>query len=62
MITEEAQKWEADLIIVGSHGQSFWSRALLGSVSNAVVNHAPCSVLVVKMRDEEDSGDDDSEE
>ena len=45
---EEAQNWGADLIIVGSHGYGFWSRALLGSVSNAVINHAPCSVLVVR--------------
>lgn len=48
MIVERAQEWKADLIIVGSHGQGFWSRALLGSVSNRIVNHAPCSVLVVR--------------
>lgn len=47
-IVEEAENWGADLIIVGSHGYGFWSRALLGSVSNAVLNHAPCSVLVVR--------------
>ena len=43
-IVETATDWNADLIIVGSHGYGFWSRALLGSVSNSVVNHAPCSV------------------
>lgn len=48
VIVEEAEKWGADLIIVGSHGYGFWQRALLGSVSNAVVHHAPCSVLVVR--------------
>jgi nucleotide-binding universal stress UspA family protein len=42
-----AEGWEADLIVVGSHGRGFWGR-LLGSVSNAVVHNAPCSVLVVK--------------
>lgn len=47
-IVEEAENWGADLIVVGSHGYGFWSRALLGSVSNAVINHAPCSVLVVR--------------
>jgi nucleotide-binding universal stress UspA family protein len=47
-IVEEAEKWDADLIVVGSHGYGFWKRALLGSVSSAVVNHAPCSVLVVR--------------
>jgi nucleotide-binding universal stress UspA family protein len=48
VLVEKAQKWEADLIVVGSHGYGFWSRALLGSVSNSVIHHAPCSVLVVR--------------
>lgn len=48
VIVDEAEKWGADLIVVGSHGYGFWQRALLGSVSNAVVHHAPCSVLVVR--------------
>jgi nucleotide-binding universal stress UspA family protein len=48
VIIEEAEEWGADVIIVGSHGYGFWQRALLGSVSNAVVNHARCSVLVVR--------------
>ncbi len=47
-IVEEAETWGADLIIMGSHGYGFWRRALLGSVSEAVVHHAPCSVLIVK--------------
>ncbi len=47
-IVETAKDWEADLIVVGSHGYGFWSRAMLGSVSNAVVHHAPCSVLIVR--------------
>ena len=47
-IVEEAENWNADLIVVGSHGYGFWERAFLGSVSNAIVNHAPCSVLVVR--------------
>lgn len=52
LIVEEAQKWNADLIILGSHGYGFWERMLLGSVSNAVVHHAPCSVLVVRNKGE----------
>ena len=48
VIVDEAEKWGADLIVVGSHGYGFWQRALLGSVSNAVVHHAPCSVLVIR--------------
>ncbi len=50
-IVEAAQNWGADLIVVGSHGYGFWSRALLGSVSNAVVHHAPCSVLIVRRKE-----------
>lgn len=48
-IVERADKWGADLIVVGSHGRGFWGR-LLGSVSNGVVHNAPCTVLVVKKR------------
>lgn len=48
MIVEEAEKWKADLIIVGSHGYGFWHRTLLGSVSSSVTHHAPCSVLIVR--------------
>ena len=48
VIVGEAKTWGADVIIVGSHGYGFWQRALLGSVSNSVVHHAPCSVLVVR--------------
>jgi nucleotide-binding universal stress UspA family protein len=48
VIVEEAERWGADLIIVGSHGYGFWQRALIGSVSDSVTRHAPCSVLVVR--------------
>ncbi len=47
-IVGEAASWNADLIVVGSHGYGFWDRMLLGSVSDAVVHHAPCSVLIVR--------------
>lgn len=46
-IIDAAMEWKADLIVVGSHGRGFWGR-LLGSVSNGVVHHATCSVLVVR--------------
>ena len=46
-IIDKAEEWNADLIVVGSHGRGFWGR-LLGSVSNGVVHHATCSVLVVR--------------
>ncbi len=47
-IVETAEEIYADLIIVGSHGYNRWERLLLGSVSDSVVHHAPCSVLVVR--------------
>ncbi|MEM9218792.1 MAG: universal stress protein [Cyanobacteria bacterium P01_F01_bin.150] len=45
-----AKSWDSDLIIVGSHGRKGLSEMLLGSVSNYVMHHAPCSVLVVHDR------------
>jgi nucleotide-binding universal stress UspA family protein len=48
MIVDLAESWGADLIVVGSHGHGFWGRLALGSVSDAVAHHAPCSVLIVK--------------
>jgi nucleotide-binding universal stress UspA family protein len=50
VILDEAAKWPADLIVVGSHGRSGLDRFLLGSVSERVVRHAPCSVEVVRSR------------
>lgn len=47
-IVDIAEEWGADLIVVGSHGYNTWERLLLGSVSSAVVHHAPCSVLVAR--------------
>ena len=49
-IVEKAEEWNADLIVVGSHGYGFWSRALLGSVSNRIASHANCSVLIARTK------------
>lgn len=49
-IVEEAEDWGADLIMVGSHGYGAALRLLLGSVSHAVVQRAPCSVEIVRVR------------
>lgn len=43
-----AQSWGADLIVVGRRGRTGLAEALLGSVSNYVTHHAPCSVLVIQ--------------
>ena len=48
-ILDEAETFKADLIVVGSHGYPTWERLLLGSVSQAVVSHAKCSVEVVRL-------------
>ncbi|MBX3414327.1 MAG: universal stress protein [Pirellulales bacterium] len=47
-ILDEAERWDADLIVVGSHGYSPVRRFLLGSVSLAVATGAPCSVQIVR--------------
>lgn len=49
-IVETAEEMKADMIVVGSHGYNSWERLLLGSVSDSVVHHAPCSVLVVRKQ------------
>jgi nucleotide-binding universal stress UspA family protein len=48
MICQVAKEEGFDVIVVGSHGSGFVKRALLGSVSNHVLHHAPCPVLVVR--------------
>jgi nucleotide-binding universal stress UspA family protein len=50
VILDEAKRWGADLIVMGSHGYSAWERFLLGSISQAVVSHAKCSVEVVRAQ------------
>lgn len=47
-ILSEAGEWDADLIVVGSHGRRGLSKLVMGSVSAAVTGHAPCSVAVIR--------------
>ncbi len=49
MICELATDWNADLIIVGRRGRSGLAEFFLGSVSNYVLHHAPCSVQIVHL-------------
>ncbi len=42
-----ARDCQADLIMVGSHSRRGLSEMLLGSVSNYITHHAPCSVMVI---------------
>lgn len=52
VILEWADRWPADLIVVGSHGSSGIRRFLLGSVSDAIIRHAHCSVEVVRIKEQ----------
>lgn len=48
LICQFAQDWQANLILLGRRGHSGFNELLLGSVSNYVMHHAPCSVLVAQ--------------
>lgn len=50
VIVDEAERWGADLIVIGSHGYGNVKRFLLGSVSQSVAAHAPCSVEIIRSR------------
>ena len=54
VILQEAERWQADLIVVGSHGRTGFDRIVMGSVAEAVALHAKCSVEVI--RDPKSSG------
>jgi nucleotide-binding universal stress UspA family protein len=51
-IVAAADSEGADLIVIGSHGRSGVSRFFIGSVSDYVVRHAHCPVMVVRGRPE----------
>ncbi len=48
LLCEAAKNWRAHLIVVGRQGRTGLAEAFRGSVSNHVVHHAPCSVLVIQ--------------
>lgn len=50
LLCELAGKLNANLIVVGARGRGAGARWLLGSVSDRIVHHAPCPVLVVRER------------
>ncbi|MGF1589319.1 MAG: universal stress protein [Pleurocapsa sp.] len=52
-ICEFAQSCYAELVVVGRRGHSGLTEMLLGSVSNYVIHHAPCSVLLVQNLSQE---------
>ena len=48
VIISTAKEKKVDLIVMGSHGRRGISRLLMGSVTERVIGHASCAVLVVK--------------
>jgi nucleotide-binding universal stress UspA family protein len=47
-IVRRAETWDADYVVLGSHGRSGLARVVLGSVAERVARHAHCSVLVAR--------------
>ncbi|MGZ6478094.1 MAG: universal stress protein [Bdellovibrionales bacterium] len=47
LIVGTANNWEADLIVIASHGRKGLARALVGSVAESVMRQSKCPVLVV---------------
>lgn len=48
IITETAKETVAGIIVMGSHGRTGLKRLLMGSVTEKVIGHTPCPVLVAK--------------
>jgi nucleotide-binding universal stress UspA family protein len=47
-INEEAKRWPADLIVIGTHGRHGFNHLLLGSVAEGVIRLATKPVLVIR--------------
>ena len=48
-IAEEAAAWNADLIVVGTHGKAWIERVLIGSTTERLLNRLPASLLIVPV-------------
>lgn len=55
LIVEIAERYGCDAIVMGARGMGDWQAALLGSVSQEVIQHSPVPVTVVRVRDEDAS-------
>lgn len=49
-IIKEAERWQADLIVMGTHGRHGISRLILGSEAEGVLRQAPVPVLLVRAQ------------
>ena len=50
VILKEVNDWGADILVAGSHGHGVTERLIMGSVSEWLATHAPCSVEIVRPR------------
>ena len=48
IIIAEAERWQAELIVIGTHGRSGFSRLVLGSVAEGIARAAPIPVLLIR--------------
>ncbi|UCD24032.1 MAG: universal stress protein [Gemmatimonadota bacterium] len=48
-ITRAAEDWNADIVVIGSHGKGWLERVLLGSTTRRLIKHMPASLLVVPV-------------
>ena len=55
LISFEARKWPADMILIRAHNRTDFRNWMLGSVAKSMIESAPCSVEVVRDADEPDS-------
>lgn len=49
-IVREAKEWNADLVVVGTHGRTGLRHVFLGSVAENVVRLCPCPVLTLRLK------------
>lgn len=50
-VASDARQWEADLIVLGTHGRRGLGRVLLGSGAEQIIRLAPVPVLVIRGED-----------
>jgi len=51
-LVDRAEKWRADLIVIGNHGRAELKHLFLGSVAEKVARHAPCTALIARKHAE----------
>ncbi|MEJ2239125.1 MAG: universal stress protein, partial [Gemmatimonadales bacterium] len=54
-IAQEVAEWQADVLVVGSHGKGWVDRLLVGSTTERLLNHLPATTLVVPVATTQDS-------